>query len=210
MKPSVETLSSGSHPLLGSLDHGTLVAFVIEYFLRRPTWLTRAHHAMSIATLGAIVWIAVEQGRPVLRCLGDFVLALVALFVVVLPVHELIHAVAYRGVGARDIRWEYSARMAAVWVIAHRFVVGRRAFLFVALAPFVAINASLIAGAFLFPAHAVFLLFVLLWHLHGCAGDWSLLNFVLLHRRSGFWTYDDAERGESYFYGDATASSEDW
>ena len=99
--------------------------------------------------------------------------------------------------------------MAAVWVIAHRFVVGRGAFVFVALAPFVVINAVLVAGAIAFPAHAVLLLFVLLWHLHGCAGDWSLLNFVWLHRRRGFLTYDDAEAGKSYFYGDVTRPTRD-
>jgi hypothetical protein len=207
VKPSIDALSSGSYPLLGTLDHPMLAEFVIEYFLRRPSWLTRTHHAMSIATIGAIVWVAIEQGRPLLRCAGDFLLALLALFVVILPVHELVHALAYRIAGARDIRWEYSARMAAVWVVAHRFVVGRRAFVFVALAPFVVINAAVIAGAILFAAQSVFLLFVLLWHLHGCAGDWALLNFVWLHRRRGFWTYDDAVAGKSYFHGDAHPES---
>jgi hypothetical protein len=198
---TIEDLQSGAYPLLGELNHATLAEFVIEYFFRRGSWLTRAHHAMSIATLAAIVYAAIGQGRPLLRCVGDFVLALVALFIVLLPIHELVHALAYRIIGARDIRWEYSARMAAVWVIAHRFVVGRGAFIFVALAPFVVINAVLLAAAVAFPAQAVFLLFVLLWHLHGCAGDWALLNFVWLHRRRGFWTYDDAVAGKSYFHG---------
>jgi hypothetical protein len=106
-------------------------------------------------------------------------------------------------VGARDIRWDYSPRMLAVWVIAHRFVANARAFTFVALAPFVLINAALIAGAIVWPAFAVFLLFVLLWHLHGSSGDWALLNFVWLHRDRGFWTWDDADAGRSWFYGRA-------
>ncbi|HEX2059169.1 MAG TPA: DUF3267 domain-containing protein, partial [Thermoanaerobaculia bacterium] len=136
-------------------------------------------------------------------CVKAFGIAFVSLFVVILPLHEALHAVAYRMVGARDVRWDYSARMMAVWVIAHRFVVGTGAFAFVALAPFVVLNALLVAGAIVFPQYALLLLFVLLWHLHGCAGDWSLLNFVWFHRARGFWTYDDAEAGVSYFYGRA-------
>ena len=120
---------------------------------------------------------------------------------VVLPLHEALHAVAYWLAGARDVRWDYSLRMLAVWVIAHRFVVSTGAFLFVALAPFVVLNALLVVAAIAFPQYAVLLLFVLLVHLHGCAGDWSLVNFVWLHRERGFWTYDDAVTGKSYFYG---------
>jgi hypothetical protein len=139
---------------------------------------------MSLATLTAIIFVALDEHRSFLRSLGDFGLAFVALFVVILPLHELLHAAAYRLVGARDIRWDYSMRMLAVWVIAHRFVAGTRAFLMVAFAPFVVLNAALIAGAIAFPKIAVLLLFVLLWHIHGTAGDWALLNFVWLHARA--------------------------
>ena len=196
-----DELSRDEYQLLGELTHATLADFVIEYFLRRGSWLTRLHHALSLTTLGAAIAVAVVQGRGVGRTFLDFGLAVVALFVILLPLHEGLHAAAYRLSGARDIRWDYSLRMLAVWVIAHRFVVGTRAFLFVALAPFVVLNALLLAGAVVFPQYAVLLLFVLLVHLHGCAGDWSLLNFLWLHREQGFWTYDDALLGKSYFFG---------
>ena len=204
MTPSVEDLSSDSrYALLAELTHAELGEFVLHYFFRRRSWLVWTHHAMSLATLAAIVFVAIERHRSFQRCLSDFGLAFVALFVVILPLHELLHAAGYRLVGARDIRWDYSTRMLAVWVIAHRFVAGTRAFLIVALAPFVVLNAALIAAAIVFPQISVWLLFVLLWHLHGTAGDWALLNFVWLHRARGFWTYDDDVAGKSYFFGRA-------
>ena len=201
MPPSIDDLTPPHYDLLAELTHAELGEFVLHYFFRRRSWLIGAHHAMSLATLGAIVLIAIDQGRSFLRCLGDFGLAFVALFVVILPLHELLHAFGYRVVGAQDIRWDYSTRMLAVWVIAHRFVAGTRAFLIVALAPFVVLNVALIAGAIAFPNVAVLLSFVLLWHLHGSIGDWALLNFVWLHRARGFFTYDDADAGRSYFFG---------
>jgi hypothetical protein len=196
-------LDAPEYTLLAAMRHASLAEFVIEYFLRKATWLTRLHHALSLGTIAAIVFAAIAHERTWRQCLADFFLALLALFVVILPIHELLHAAAYRLAGARDIRWDYSLRMAAVWVIAHRFVATARPFIFVALAPFVVLNALLLAGAIAFPRLAVFLLFVLLWHLHGAIGDWSLLNFIWIHRRRGFWTYDDADSGTSYFYGRA-------
>ncbi len=204
MPPSIDDLAPPHYELLASLTHADLGEFVLRYFFKRRSWVTHAHHAMSLATLAAIVLIATQQHRSFLRCLGDFGLALAALFVVILPLHELLHAAGYRVVGARDIRWDWSARMVAVWVIAHHFVAETRAFLIAALAPFVVLNAALIAGAIAFPKHAVLLLFVLLWHLHGAIGDWALLNFVWLNRARGFWTFDDAVAGKSYFFGRAT------
>ena len=201
--PSVDQLTPPDYALLREMTHASLGEFVIEYFFRRGSWVTRVHHLMSLVTLAAIVWVAIEQGRSFALCMRDFGLALLTLFVVILPLHELLHAAAYRLAGARDIRWDWSARMMAVWVIAHRFVVETRAFLVVALAPFVVLNAALIVAAIAFPRFAVYLLCVLLWHLHGSIGDWSLLNFVWLHRERGFWTFDDAEAGKSYFYGRA-------
>ena len=197
---SPEQLSTAEYTLLAEMHHSSLVEFIMEYFFRRHTWVVWAHHAMSVATIAAVVLVITAQEVEPLAAIAAFVLALVALLVVILPVHELLHAAAYRLAGARDIRWDYSMKMAAVWVVAHRFVATTRVFVFVALAPFV-INAALIAGAILFPKYAIFLVFLLMWHLHGAIGDWSLLNFIWIHRRRGFWTFDDADAGKSYFYG---------
>jgi hypothetical protein len=201
--PTLSDLASDRYELLGQMTHATLADFVVEYFFRRLTWVVWLHHALSAVTFAAAIGVAAQQERGFLPGLGDFGLAFVAMLVLLLPLHELIHAVAYRFVGASDIRWDYSLHMMAVWVIAHRFVADGRQFAFVALAPFVVINAGLIVSILLFPSAAVFLLFLLLWHLHGCAGDWSLLNFVWINRERGFWTFDDATEGRSYFFGRA-------
>ncbi len=203
-----ELLSTAEYTLLAEMRHASLAEFVIEYFIRRRTWVVWVHHAMSVATVIAVVLVIRAQDTSLREGLAAFGLAFVALLIVILPLHELLHAVAYRLAGARDIRWDYSMKMAAVWVIAHRFVATTRPFVFVALAPFI-LNAVLIAGAMLFPKLAVFLLFVVLWHLHGAIGDWSLLNFIWIHRRVGFWTFDDADAGRSYFYGRASSGAAD-
>jgi hypothetical protein len=199
-KPDIERLAAGDYTLLAAMTHAELAPFVVHYFLRRTSWLTRLHHLMTAATFAAIVYVAIRRDIPFLHCLAAFGLAFVALFVVLLPLHEGLHAVAYRLVGARDIRWGYSLRFLAFWVTAHRFVCERGPFIFVALAPFVVLNAALIAAAVM-TKWTIFFLCMLLWHMQGVSGDWALLNFVWLHRERGFWTYDDSDSGHSFFYG---------
>lgn len=189
--------------LLAVLSHPRLAEFVIHYFFRRGSWLTRLHHALSGLLVVFAILIAYRQGMSFLDGLSAFGLAFLTLFLVILPLHEALHALAYRMVGARDIRWDGSWRMLAVWVIAHRFVAGARAFVFVALAPTVVLNAIIIVVAMVWPALAVYCLFLLLWHHHGASGDWSLMNFIWLHRAEDVWTYDDAETKESFFFGRA-------
>lgn len=207
-----DDLAVGSHfTLLGEMRNSAMLDFVVEYFLRRRTWLIWVHHAMSLATLVTGLTVAFSNDAGVWfnagRALAAFAGAFVLLAVVILPLHEIVHALAYLLIGARDIRWGFSPRMAAVWVTAHRFVAGRAEYVFVALAPF-ALNAALIAGAIAFPGWRLILIFLLLWHLHGASGDWALMNFVWIHRKLGVWTYDDCDAGVSYFYGRAPSASD--
>lgn len=119
------------------------------------------------------------------------------MFIVVLPVHEALHALAYRMAGAREIRWKMLCRYLAAYVVAERFVAGRRVFFFVALAPFVVITPVAIVPAVLF-RWSVLWLTVLLWHTAGVSGDWALMNYYWHHRAREIYTWD--EGGRSFFY----------
>jgi hypothetical protein len=193
-EPTLEELRSPQFELLRALRHEELVDFALEYFFRRPTWFTRVHHAMSIVTIVALV--AMSSGF--LRALVSFVLATVTMFVVILPLHEAIHAAAYWFIGARRIRWGIMPRLLAAYVVAEGFVAGRTKFLFVALAPFFLINGALIASAIAWPRYSEYLLSLLLWHIAGVSGDWALMNFYWMERSRDIYTVD--EEGVSYFY----------
>ncbi len=171
-----------------------LVEFAIEYFFRRASWMTRLHHAMSIATIFGIVATATGWVSGIVQ----FVLATLTLVIVILPLHEAVHALAYWIAGARRIRWGVMPRLLAAYVVAERFVAGRGVFVFVALAPFFVINAALLAMAVAWPQLAAYFLSVLLWHIAGVSGDWALLNFYWHERRREIYTVD--EEGVSYFY----------
>lgn len=184
--------------LLDAMPHAALVEFAAEYFFRQTSWIVWLHHATSIATLAVL--IAAATGAGLRTFAWQFALAFVAFPPIIIPLHELLHALAYRLSGARDIRWSYILRYLAVYVLAHRFVASRGVFVFVALAPTVVINAMLIAAAIAWPSWSVFFLTSLLLHIAGTSGDWAMLNYYWLHRDRVIYTYDDADTGMSYFY----------
>jgi hypothetical protein len=121
-------------------------------------------------------------------------------FIVLLPLHEGIHGAVYQICGAQDVRFGGSLKQFYAYAVAHKFVVGQRAFAWVAVTPFLIINALLVAAAVMFPAHSFFLIAVLLFHTAGTSGDFAMLNFLWRHRRDEVYTYDDADEHRSFFY----------
>ncbi|HUP45428.1 MAG TPA: DUF3267 domain-containing protein [Thermoanaerobaculia bacterium] len=196
--PSIDELRAADYELLDQLRYDDLLSFAARYFFERTSWVTRLHHALSLAALAAVIATAVMRDISFLRALQQFALGFVFMFVVALPLHEALHALAYRLTGAREIRWKILWRYLAAYVVAERFVAGRATFFFVALVPFVVITPLTIAFAIVWPRWSVFWLTLLLWHTAGVSGDWALLNYYWLHRDREIYTYD--EGGSSYFY----------
>ena len=195
---SFDELRGEGFELLDELHYDDLLAFAARYFFERTSWITRLHHALSLMVLGAIIATVIMHGIHWLTALSQFLLGFVVMFVVVLPLHEGLHALAYRMAGARNIRWKMIWRYLAAYVVAERFVATRGVFHFVALAPFVVITPVAIALAVAFPAWSVLWLTVLLWHTAGVSGDWALLNYYWLNRDREIYTWD--EDGRSYFF----------
>lgn len=200
VSPTIDELHSGAFEELAHLKHKEIALFAAEWFWRRPSNFVRVHHALSLLTLAAVVVVSFATWRGLSSWLASLGVAFVAFLVVVLPFHEALHAVAYRAVGARSLRWSWAARGLAVYVLAHRQVVAQRDFVIVAMAPFAVINTLLVVAAALWPEYAVAILLLLLLHIGGTAGDWALLNFLRPHRGRDVFTYDDGDTGETYFF----------
>lgn len=196
--PTIEELLSERFELLDELHYDDLIGFAARYFFEKTSWITRLHHVLSLIALAAVVAAVIVNDISWLAALGQFAAGFVVMFVAVLPVHEGLHALAYRMEGAREIRWKMVWRYLAAYVVAERFVAGRGVFFFVALAPFVVITPLAILLACLFPGWSVLWLTVLLWHTAGVSGDWALMNYYWHHREREIYTWD--EGGRSFFY----------
>lgn len=183
--------------VLLSIPHDDLPAFVLEYFWRQRTLLTVGHHLLSLGLL--VCWIVAGIGTPWEGWLLTAGIAVGSFAVCVLPLHEALHILSYRILGARDIRWSLRWQPFAVSVVAHNFVLDRLRFLVLATLPSLCITGGLIvlaaiAKTWAFPALALCLL-----HHGGTAGDAALVNVFWVHRARTLFTFDDGEAGATFF-----------
>jgi hypothetical protein len=118
-----------------------------------------------------------------------------------IPVHEVIHGIVYKLVGAPKVQYGVVWKQAVFYALAHHFVIGFAAFRLVALAPFVIISLSLIVAIFLSSGYWFITFFaMLLLHTLFSGGDFALLSFFKEHQHLEMLTYDDKETGETFFF----------
>jgi hypothetical protein len=119
-----------------------------------------------------------------------------------LPVHEFIHAVAYKSQGAEKTSYDASLMKFYFLAVADRFVANRKEFQVVALAPFIVITSVLLILLLLTdPFWRMAVLGILLTHTAFCSGDFGLLSYFAFHKDKEVVTYDDKGNKVSYFYG---------
>ncbi len=135
--------------------------------------------------------------KIVLNCFYGFILWPVVL----IPVHELIHAMVYKLAGAPDIKFGVKPDSYLFYVTADRYVMGRRSFMMVAFAPFILISVVLILLIFSTddPCSWSFITCFFV-HTTMCIGDFAIAGFFLAQRGKEIYTYDDIEKEETYFY----------
>src|SRR5690242_7637832 len=198
--PSVAELQNPkAYTLLTTLQHTAVAKFVAEYYQQRRTLWVLAHYALQLIVI--VAWIAVGQMAGLSA--ESFILIAIASVIgsiILVPVHETLHGLAYRLLGATDVRFALSLRKLYAYAIADRFVVDRREFIFVALLPFVRISAILVMAAIALEPYRAFLLAMLFYHTTGTNGEWAIVNYLRLNTEHELYSYDDAYKRESYFY----------
>ena len=187
-----------------TLTHDEILPFVQEEFGKRG-WLARFYILLNLALLIGMALLGIWQvthgligtGKVILNSILGFVLTLSLL----VPIHEGIHGLAYKLVGAPRVQYGSDIKKFIFFAMADHFVVGFPRFIIVALAPFLVINFFTALSIFYVSLNYQWILLgVLLMHTGACAGDFAMLSFFLRHRGEGLLTYDDVSNQRSYFY----------
>ena len=170
--------------------------------------------ATSIAVAGGQIWV-------------PFLGALVAIagMIPVIPIHELLHALAFRIRGARRIRFGARFRYLMFYAIARDFVADYREMLFILYLPAAAISVALTVGTLLLGGGLLtgssativgietvsgegslvrLIVSAFSWlaliHWSACAGDAALASYMWRHRHLDMVTGDEGERLVTSFY----------
>jgi hypothetical protein len=185
--------------LIEVLDHCNLVP-AINAFLRRGKPVLAAYILVNLLSFAVVVlWIRIGQAHwgDRLAYAGS---GLAVGYLVLVPIHEAVHGLAYRICGAQNVRIHIRWRTLTAYCTADGFAISGKQFLLVCLAPFAVISPFLLMAGALLPKVAPLIGGALVLHTGACSGDFGMVALTLRHKVDSFWIYDSNGEGKTYIY----------
>lgn len=216
MRPTVDQLhSSGHYRLIESFAIDEMNQFVLRelgvapkadpQFQKRGSqrWLVLLGLALIGGVMGYVGGSLLKdqpKGGGIESLLWQIGAAFIGFFIV-LPIHEFIHGLTFKRIGAPKVGYGYSLKSMMVYAYSQNFPTTMREVAVVAVMPFLVITLGLIIGWILLTGYPLFWAILLLIHTSACIGDFVLINYHRKNRYRTIYTYDDME-GErrSYFF----------
>jgi hypothetical protein len=202
-KPGIEQLEEGSaYEKVLTLSYRDIAPFVIGSLRSFNLPMIIIWVALAVSSFLTVwLWPGIRYNPENPCIVMGLVAGLVAIPVLLIPLHEGLHLIPFSLAGAKDIRYGADLRQGIIYVTAHRFVAGRRLFIIVAFTPLMIITASIVIFMiFSSPWWQWVLSLTLFTHTTMCAGDAALIGFMSGFRHRDIFTWDDADRKEAYFY----------
>lgn len=202
MKVSVGDLDKRGFILKEKFHYKDLSVFVQQY-LSKTNAATIAFLTVNILFIIAITAQVVSMVIHHVNVLYAILASIVGIFsiVIIVPVHEAIHAIAYKCFGAKDVSFEISLKKFVVLTVADQFVASQSEFSKILLAPFAVITILLLSLYFFTGVYVQLgLLTAIVTHSFLCAGDFGLTSYFLSYKDETIVTYDDKAEQTSYFF----------
>lgn len=204
MKLNPEELTANGYELLDELGHLDIIPFVQRY-LKMKTYYTVLYIAFNLLGFLMILlyfWLNYRAGEISISDGLMYISIGIGLSFTLIPIHEYIHALAYKLMGAKNTSYDANLKKFYFMAMADKFVASKNEFLFVALAPFTVISLFVLIPVLFVPASAALILLgIFLTHTAFCSGDFGLLSYFNYHKDKEIVTYDDKTNRISYFYG---------
>ncbi len=203
-RPAVKDLQEDPrYILVRELEFREMVPFVLEQIRRRSL----VSIAFATINLGLLIWITgyiiqalLQNELSVGRVILLSVYGIFAGSLGVVPVHEFIHGIAYKLLGAKKIHFGADLDQMIFFVTSDRYPVSGSELIFLALSPFLTINlVTILMVTFLSPQAFLFPAIFLFIHNLMCIGDFALVNYVHLNPQR-IYTYDEVGNRISFFY----------
>jgi len=189
--------------LIAEMRHTELAPFVREYLAKR-TATSIAYLIINLMMLFAVAfqftYVVFLHDSSFMTAISYMCMGLGFSFLVI-PVHEAIHAIAYKWVGAKEISFDVNWRKFYFMALADGFEADSRSFRLVAAAPFLVLSfTAILIMFFVTPLWILTCLSFLFVHTAFCSGDFGLMCFFDVHSYKQVTTVDDIKAGSTYFY----------
>ncbi len=202
MKLHPVELAEHGYKLQDVLVHQDLIPFV-RLYLKKPTRSARLYTLFNLLFFG--IWVSLIIYGYRIKGL-DWGMALnysfygMGIALLLVPLHEYIHVLAYKYVGAQHTSYDSNWKKFYFMAIADEFVADRREFRIVAMAPFVVVTLLGLIAFLITPGYWQFVpVATILVHSAFCSGDFGLLSYFDFHQSKDVVTYDNVAEGRSYF-----------
>jgi hypothetical protein len=204
--PTIDELrNSGNYELIAKLNHRQIKEFVINQ-LSENGKIIKVYmiYQVVISLVGiffftrSIVLAFQSSFEPLYYSLA----ALVFSFSLLIVIHELLHGIALKLAGAKQVTYGGYLQKFIFYAEADQFVINQRQFAFIALTPLFAVKLITLIGIILLFHHPFFyfLIFVMSAHSLFCAGDIGLLSVFYKTKNTEIFTFDVKAEKTSYFY----------
>lgn len=202
MNIEISELKFNNYSLQDKLTHSELHQFLNEKLKLGKKWFFYFYIIVLLSPLGLISYTItknlITKDLSIINCLiYSFLGILIAM--IFIPIHELIHYVAYKISGATSVSFFSNFKKFYFATIADKFVTNLSEFTFIALLPFsVVLVGTLISFPFLTLEFQLTTMIFFFIHTVFCSGDFTLLNYMASNKE--MVTYDDKEKVETYFF----------
>ncbi|MFV0471667.1 MAG: metalloprotease family protein [Paludibacteraceae bacterium] len=201
-----ELIENPRYEKLDSFSHENIKHVVMKEMGERGRWASISN-MYQLAGLMAIMIGGVKAFIPFLKYgiwgnLVGFAIGILFSATFLIAFHEIIHALAYKILGAKKLSIGVKLRKFIFFVMADKQVLDYRQFKKVALAPAIIIALITIAGMILTYNQAMFYFFLSVFGVHSlfCGGDFGLLSYFENRKDREILTFDVKEEGKTYFY----------
>jgi hypothetical protein len=202
--PGVDTLiTDRAYRLVRELSFQDMIPFVLAQ-MKGKGMMSVIYLVVNLVIFGLIAMIiavGLFKGTITWRVIiGQSLAGIVSGSLLVIPVHELLHGLAYRILGAKRIRFGVDLKQLIFFVTADRYPVSGNQLYFLALVPFAVINiATIVLVLVVIPEFILVAGLFLLSHNIMCIGDFAIANYV--YRSGGrLYSSDEPDKKKSYFY----------
>ena len=202
--PGVEALRTDpKYRLVDEFSFEDMIPFVFTH-IKEKGIMSTIYMAVNLLMLLLVVLIVmVELTGEIISwriLIGQTLAGIASGSILVIPVHEMLHGLTYRILGARKIQFGIDIKQFIFFVTADRCPVSGVQLYFLALTPFAVINlATIVINSLIYPEMILFSAFFLLSHNLMCIGDFAVANYVW-RKKGKLYTYDEPEKKKSYFY----------
>lgn len=204
MKIRLDQIRRNNYRLIEVLEFGKVIPFVVKS-IKRKGIASVFYFIINIISLVLVVALMINASisgdLTFWKIIQYTLIGIVSGTVLIIPVHESFHFLAYLCLGAKKIKFGADPEQLIFYVVADKFPINRLQLTILALTPFLAIN-LLTAIIILphFPSGTLAGGFMLLSHNLMCIGDFAILNFALKKGNRTMITFDAVDKRKSYFF----------